>query len=66
MFNEQYTDYDVVANGFGGVGIKMDVSNNSNISEVFQGARKEHASGKSVLINALIGKTNFRDGSLSV
>lgn len=61
-----YTDYDVVANGFGGVGIKMDVSNNSNIREVFQSARKEHACGKSVLINALIGKTNFRDGSLSV
>lgn len=61
-----YTDYDVVAKGFGGVGLKMDRSNDSNIEEVLQLARKEHASGKSVLINALIGKTDFRDGSLSV
>jgi len=56
----------VVAEGFGGVGIRMDASNNANIEEVFHRARREHATGRSVLINALIGKTNFRDGSLSV
>lgn len=61
-----YTDYDVVAKGYGGVGIKMDRSNDSNIEELLQKAREEHANGKSVLINALIGKTDFRDGSLSV
>ncbi len=48
------------------MGLKMDRSNDENIEEVLQKARKEHANGKSVLINALIGKTDFRDGSLSV
>ncbi len=66
IFLFQYTDYDVVAKGYGGVGLKMDRSNDENIEEVLQKARKEHANGKSVLINALIGKTDFRDGSLSV
>lgn len=56
----------MVAKGFGGVGIKMDRSNDSNIEEMLQKARDEHAKGNSVLINALIGKTDFRDGSLSV
>jgi len=61
-----HTDYDVVAKGYGGVGIKMDRSNDSNIEEILQKARTEHSKGNSVLINALIGKTDFREGSLSV
>jgi len=56
----------VVAKGFGGVGVKMDASNDDNIEEVLQKARSEYAKGKSVLINVLIGKTNFREGSISV
>lgn len=56
----------MVAKGFGGVGIKMDASNESNIEEVLQKARSEHGKGKSVLINVLIGKTNFREGSISI
>ena len=44
----------------------MDRSNENSIEEVFQQARNEYAKGKSVLINALIGKTNFREGSISV
>jgi len=44
----------------------MDKSNDNNIEEILQKARKEHSNGNSVLINALIGKTDFRDGSLSV
>lgn len=61
-----YTNYDVVAKGFGGVGLKMDRSNDSNIEEILEKAREEHSKGNSVLINTLIGKTDFRDGSLSV
>jgi acetolactate synthase-like protein len=41
-------------------------SNDTNIEEVLQKARAENKNGKSVLINALIGKTNFREGSISV
>ena len=56
----------MVAKGFGGIGIKMDRSHDNSIEETLQEARAEHAKGNSVLINALIGKTNFRDGSISV
>lgn len=56
----------MVANGYGGIGFKIDRSHDSKLEEVFNKARDEHAKGKSVLINALIGKTDFRDGSISV
>ncbi len=55
-----------MAQGFGGVGIRLDKSHDSSIEEVLQRARSEYAKGNSVLINALIGKTNFREGSISV
>lgn len=45
--------------------MKIDRSHDSKLEEVFKKAREEHAKGKSVLINALIGKTYFRDGSIS-
>jgi acetolactate synthase-like protein len=61
-----FTEYDVVAKGFGGVGLKLDRTHDNSIEEVLQKAREEYAKGNSVLINALIGKTNFREGSLSV
>jgi len=44
----------------------MDRTNDNSIEEVFKKAQKENANGKSVLINTLIGKTNFREGSISV
>ena len=56
----------MVAKGYGGVGIKLDRSHNDSIEEVFKNARDEYAKGHSVLINCLIGKTNFRDGSISI
>ena len=36
------------------------------IEEVLMTAKREAAAGKPVLINALIGKTDFRKGSLSM
>ena len=48
------------------MGIKLQREDDDNIEEVFQKARKEYNNGKSVLINTLIGKTNFREGSISV
>lgn len=65
-FFSQFTDYDKVAEGFGGKGIRLDRSNDDNIEEVLQKAREEYSKGNSVLINCLIGKTNFREGSISV
>jgi acetolactate synthase-like protein len=55
-----------VAKGFGGVGLRLDRSNDSNIAEILQKARDEYAKGSSVLINCMIGKTNFREGSISI
>ncbi|KAL5007513.1 hypothetical protein ScPMuIL_016319 [Solemya velum] len=61
-----FCDYDKVAEGYGGAGFVLDRSNEDSLKEVLQDALKTHREGKSVLINVLIGKTNFREGSLSV
>ena len=55
-----------MAKGFGGIGYKIDRSDDLSLEEVLQRAREDHLKGNSVLINALIGKTDFREGSLSV
>ena len=62
-----YCDYDVVANGYGGVGIKVSREmSNEDISEALKRAKEISRGGKPVLLNCLIGKTNFREGSISV
>jgi acetolactate synthase-like protein len=62
----KYNDYEVVSRGFGGAGLKLDKSHDDKIEQVLEEARAEYKKGKSVLINALIGKTSFREGSISV
>ena len=44
----------------------MLVENEDDLIQKFKEAQKLHDSGKSVLINALIGKSKFREGSISV
>lgn len=58
------TDYDVVAAGYGGVGLRLHQP--SDMSEVMASARAETASGRPVLVNALLGQSDFRQGSISV
>ncbi len=58
------TDYNVVAAGLGAVGLV--IKDESEIDEVLARARTEAAAGRPVLINAHIGTTRFRDGSISV
>ena len=60
----RHTDYDVVAQGYGGKGFRL--SESDRVQEVLAAARREGAAGHPVLINALIGKTDFRKGSISV
>ena len=60
----RYTDYHIVAEGFGGKGFFLD--NPQDIDEVFKQAREAARSGTPALINALIGKTDFRKGSISM
>lgn len=60
----RHTDYDVVAKGFGAQGIRMD--KDKRIDADFDKALKLSRAGEPVLINALIGNTSFRDGSMSM
>ena len=58
------TDYHVVAEGFGAKGFLLDKI--ENCETVFQQAKQAARDGHPVLINALIGTTDFRKGSISM
>jgi thiamine pyrophosphate-dependent acetolactate synthase large subunit-like protein len=58
------TDYHRVAEGFGGAGLLLD--NPDRIDETLADAKRIAAGGRPVLINAIIGKTEFRKGSMSM
>jgi acetolactate synthase-1/2/3 large subunit len=60
----RYTDYHIVAEGFGGKGFLLDSPN--DIDDVFKQAKNTVRNGTPVLINTLIGKTDFRKGSISM
>ncbi len=65
--NLSYCDYDVVANGFGGVGFKLTADSTAEeIKDTLKKAKEISRGGVPVLINVLIGKSDFRDGSISV
>jgi acetolactate synthase-1/2/3 large subunit len=59
-----HTDYHRVAEGFGTAGLHVD--DPELVPEVLQHARQLAASGKPVLVNAILGKTDFRKGSISM
>jgi len=61
-----FSDYHVVAQGYGGKGYLIDRTNGDQLEDIFKTAQKESAEGHSVLLNCLIGKTSFREGSISV
>ena len=51
----------------GAVGFQLDRSNENNMKDIFRQANDlNQQQQKSVLINCLIGRTNFREGSVSV
>jgi thiamine pyrophosphate-dependent acetolactate synthase large subunit-like protein len=58
------TDYHLVAEGYGGKGLVLD--SEEDIDRIFGEARQAAQAGHPVLINALIGKTDFRKGSISM
>jgi acetolactate synthase-1/2/3 large subunit len=60
----RHTDYHVVAEGFGGKGFLLKES--QHIGEILQQARKAASQGQPVLVNAHLGKTAFRKGSISM
>jgi len=57
-------DYHVVAEGFGARGLLLDRPD--RVSAVFAEARELARGGRPVIVNALIGDTDFRKGSLSI
>jgi acetolactate synthase-like protein len=51
----------------GGIGFQLDRTNENDMINIFQQANElNQQQQKSVLINCLIGRTNFREGSVSV
>lgn len=61
-----FSDYHVVADGFGGKGFLIGREDEERMTDIIKQAQKEAREGKATLINVLIGKTNFREGSISV
>ncbi len=59
-----HNDYQTVAAGFGGGGMKLD--DPELVVEAVEEAQETAASGSPFLINAIIGDTDFRKGSISV
>ncbi|XP_048448381.1 2-hydroxyacyl-CoA lyase 2-like [Rhincodon typus] len=61
-----YTDYHTVAEGYGGKGFLLNRENEDQMDDLIQAAQGECRKGNPTLINVLIGKSNFREGSISV
>ncbi len=59
-----HTDYDRVAAGFGGQGIRL--ADPELIDDALSAARAATAEGHPVLINAILADSDFRKGSLSM
>ena len=60
-----YTEYDVVAKGYGGEGYSVrDIKNVKNV--LVQALKTAREKKIPVCVNALIGSTDFREGSISV
>lgn len=61
-----FADYHVVADGYGGKGYLIVRNQEDQLRDIIRQAQEETREGKAVLLNVLIGKTNFREGSISV
>ncbi|XP_036623276.1 2-hydroxyacyl-CoA lyase 2 [Trichosurus vulpecula] len=61
-----YTDYHVVAEGLGCQGFLLSKENEEKAAEVLHTAQLQCREGRPVLVNVLIGRSDFRDGSISV
>ena len=66
LFCSQFCEYGTVAEGYGGKGLRLDRTNEDIMADVLRDAQAQAKEGASVLVNCLIGKTAFREGSISV
>eukprot|EP00746_Dinoflagellata_sp_MGD_P003273 gnl/MRDRNA2_/MRDRNA2_106362_c0_seq1.p1 gnl/MRDRNA2_/MRDRNA2_106362_c0~~gnl/MRDRNA2_/MRDRNA2_106362_c0_seq1.p1 ORF type:complete len:705 (+),score=130.74 gnl/MRDRNA2_/MRDRNA2_106362_c0_seq1:66-2117(+) len=62
----KYREYHEVSRGYGGEGLLIGAENISEAESVLAEARKIAAAKKPIVVNALIGKSSFREGSISV
>ena len=62
--NLAYSDYQLIANAFGGNGVR--VENINNFIQAINDAKEANKNGVPFIINAIIGKSDFRKGSISV
>jgi acetolactate synthase-1/2/3 large subunit len=58
------TDYDRVAEGFGAAGLRVD--GGDDLAAALRRARHLAAAGRPVLVNARLGRSDFRKGSISM
>ena len=58
------SNYHLAVEGLGAAGLLLDSA--EEIGQVLQEAKKIAAGGRPVLVNAMIGSTDFRDGSISM
>jgi len=64
--NIDYLKYETVVEGYGGTGCCISAPDSAEIAQTIAQARRAlHETGKPVLINALVGRTSFREGSIS-
>ncbi|CAN8010762.1 unnamed protein product [Ixodes pacificus] len=61
-----YLNYHQAVEGLGARGVLLSDVDDDRMQDVYREALKLYADGHSVLINCLIGKTSFREGSISV
>lgn len=59
-----YSDYDRAVQGLGAQGFRVD--DPELLSETLESARRAANAGSPVLVNAILGKTDFRKGSISM
>lgn len=59
-----HSDYHRVAAGLGAIGLQ--VNDPEMVPEILQQAKETAATGKAVLVNAILGRTDFRKGSISM
>ena len=58
------TDYDLVAQGYGGKGFRIERPD--EVQRVLSQAKAEARNGVPVLVNVMIGATDFRSGSIAM
>ncbi|XP_017374577.1 2-hydroxyacyl-CoA lyase 2 [Cebus imitator] len=61
-----YTDYHKAAMGLGARGLLLSRENEDQLVEVLHNAQQQCRDGHPVVVNILIGRTDFRDGSIAV